>query len=1203
MDSANSSFSGLTAEELKSQMFQSMQAAGVLHKLKGQLRQNMINELRGSKSKKKVKLDQSQKSDLLAATIRQRKTKPWIQQVLDNLVLHHIKQSRYHYTLSLFQQESGISSYSNTLTNELLARLGLQPQDLEVSDISSSSEDSSLPHSSTPKQSDEKENLTLWNLLNKLSTLSIKQPFKLEEKENLSTVELEKMKPLTLAEKLRAIDEDMKTSYRRRQRDPNITASTLASAIRRTEEDAERRSKLAFEEWKTTELSKVRIDETRKSKNEISQRIKSLENEYQSRRNELMAREKAAVDRLNLHREQLERDMHDQRQSLLRELDQIRIREEALHQKEQFINQMENMKLREIELIKTQQGLTTHVTPAANVAETKPEPQEPSIVSTLADSLRQSQDGKQVTTMKEMAEIIREVENKSTEIEKLTTEVTDLKNGLDKKQEREEKMLRQENMSLKNHLQELERQILSLKLEPTGKNKNHHDKEPDKLEKEVHDLRKDRDVQNVRQHQLEDMVLQMQAALKRSNDTVMRLTNQQPTFGSSSYPVVPPGGEPGYGSNLPQTSGYRSTQKDLLREYETLEPHVAPMMDHSSRTSTGVRFGILERLKDLDQESEEIAEQYKRYLRKNYRENATQAVTHSAPTNTVTKKPSPSKPNFFSKEPECDLLPTGKTTYSFAPDFLKDSFPPAKPTTFPTKSPTKIQNNSEKLSFSGFHKEALPALKQKETKTRSSPLKPLQKEIFKTDPKPFSTSQVLHTAPSPPPHGELKDQPQKSDDVKPSDSVSLKKSSSTSSVEDLESFEKEDRSKSSVDADNKEVLLDEFADSVNSNPARDEELPQVSESSTSESLSATLSSLDLRSDPLENGDQLSVDKEFPSDGQVGDYMEDIASRRNPTSNQKPAELSNPATAPVADPLSESKSSSSPSLKSEEHVQISVASQLEESLKLSMEDLELKSGASSPKSKSSTTSEDPHVDTVRRSDDQFSASKRDMLPPISSVRSFPSLPPLVVKRGGDSASGPVNSQFSAVSSGVQKSAAGILSSASSSVSEVEEFIESEKSSSKDEDVALFKMPQDVKVVHEKEDLEYEDSFEGTSSKHSAEKPGAKDDKEESLSGFSSVSIDLPSDSKPHGKKPIEKQIPVMTSFDDDAISAVFKWEDQNRPSLDFDDDDDSISDKQPGKNIQKPDDFESGSHDNVVKDSIDVFEQSHSQISFESDTSR
>jgi len=59
------------------------------------------------------------------------------------------------------------------------------------------------------------------------------------------------------------------SSWRRKHKDPNITVSTLASAIRRAEEDAERRWKITFEQWKMNELSKMRVDESRKAKQSV----------------------------------------------------------------------------------------------------------------------------------------------------------------------------------------------------------------------------------------------------------------------------------------------------------------------------------------------------------------------------------------------------------------------------------------------------------------------------------------------------------------------------------------------------------------------------------------------------------------------------------------------------------------------------------------------------------------------------------------------------------------------------------------------------------------------------------------------------------------------------------------------------------------------------------------------------------------------
>ena len=91
----------------------------------------MINNLR-TRSSINGNINAKNSSNLLSATMYSKKGKlylnnfsllinffvcslsgdNWIQKVLDNLILHHIKRSNYHYTLSLFQQESGLKKYS-----------------------------------------------------------------------------------------------------------------------------------------------------------------------------------------------------------------------------------------------------------------------------------------------------------------------------------------------------------------------------------------------------------------------------------------------------------------------------------------------------------------------------------------------------------------------------------------------------------------------------------------------------------------------------------------------------------------------------------------------------------------------------------------------------------------------------------------------------------------------------------------------------------------------------------------------------------------------------------------------------------------------------------------------------------------------------------------------------------------------------------
>jgi len=103
----------LTAEDLKGNIFKSVQESGILDNLKGQLRQSMINNLREKNSIGGKKLHKNATaSDIFSATIHSKKGVSWPQRAIDNLIMHHMKRSRYHYTLSLFQQESGLKKYS-----------------------------------------------------------------------------------------------------------------------------------------------------------------------------------------------------------------------------------------------------------------------------------------------------------------------------------------------------------------------------------------------------------------------------------------------------------------------------------------------------------------------------------------------------------------------------------------------------------------------------------------------------------------------------------------------------------------------------------------------------------------------------------------------------------------------------------------------------------------------------------------------------------------------------------------------------------------------------------------------------------------------------------------------------------------------------------------------------------------------------------
>ncbi|XP_076820394.1 uncharacterized protein LOC143465803 isoform X3 [Clavelina lepadiformis] len=596
----NDSDAGMTAEDLKRRLYQSMRSTGLLRQLQGQLRQSMINELRSSGKRKPLLPGSGQPSDLIAATIKQPTPKMWTQQVMDNLVFHHLKQSRYHYALSLFKDEASVSFYKQELTNELLERLGLQSTDVDVTmetPESSASED--FPQcSSTPNRS--KDHLPLlWSIMEKISMLAAGKF--VDEKEKKFAAEVEKSPPKTLGEKLRAIDEELKLSSRPQPHNPASTISSYTVAVRKAEECAERRYRSSFEQWKDVELSKMRLEESKKMKDAIDARCKELEGDYQVKRNALLSRERSAVERMNNQRELMEKEMHDQRQSLLRELDQIRAREDILHQRERFINSMEETKLREVESMRDQ----IHPKPPT----LRQEPKQ----SSVPQGCKKTEESDEVKRiLLQMEEKIKESDQLRAEVARLKTELSQLK--LKEDEESEKVVLRTQLKSLVREVEDLKRR--GVEAEKAS--------EVERWRTEIEDLRKARAEQDVHQRQLGEALKEMKKALDDSNKALVYLSQQsseRPRDQPRDFLPLPTKPAPPHRGAVEPIREYEAIQTSsiLLHPGLSASNKDPPFLD-TSVASAGVRMDVRQRLKDLEAETSNLDEQYQRYLHRNYRD-------------------------------------------------------------------------------------------------------------------------------------------------------------------------------------------------------------------------------------------------------------------------------------------------------------------------------------------------------------------------------------------------------------------------------------------------------------------------------------------------------------------------------------------------------------------------------------------------------
>jgi len=477
-------------EDLKGNLFKSLQVSGVYDELKSHLRKSMVKELMTKNSlSKKLK---EEKSSLISATIHKRAEPCWTQKVLDNLVLHHIKKSKYHYTFSLFQQESSVKKYSKSLTVEMLEKLGLKPEDFSKS--KSLSTESSINSSISTNSSSvaPQQTFMMWEIMQALVNCS-----------NIKLAETcAQNDPLTLADKLMLVDEDYRmrlTNLHANTSEDQGKLSVLHNRVQQAEKDCENRYKRHLEEWKVYELSKMRKEESEKSRKEIDARVSEIAKDYAEQKKALENREKNAIERLTNHKNTLEGEIHIQRQKLLQEMQNLKSREELLEQQECHINKMESLKLKQLNALKT----TISREDAQNDCKALNE-----VFMNQIDDL-----SKENSRLKEeLFELKKIIAKEVSEKEEKVIEEQQNQENIKEEQENANEIYEKQNARLQSRIEEIENAMIKMKSEK--ENSNTRSKTPDKeLQMQVNELKKMKEEQNVKQIQLENMI-------KRMRDTV-----------------------------------------------------------------------------------------------------------------------------------------------------------------------------------------------------------------------------------------------------------------------------------------------------------------------------------------------------------------------------------------------------------------------------------------------------------------------------------------------------------------------------------------------------------------------------------------------------------------------------------------------------------------------------------------------------------
>ncbi|KAM9347163.1 centriole and centriolar satellite protein ofd1 [Symphorus nematophorus] len=289
----------LSPDELRKRLYQTFKNKGVLDTLKTQLRNQLIQELKhppltgGEPVPRPVPV----------------KSEPLLVSACNSIVADHLRTSGYEYTLSVFYPESGLHKDKVSTKGDLLQLLKISPESALYRSLSSNKEDKGF-------------------LISLLTGLTHRYTHGLCHDADTQTTSLQSYGE-SLVEKMKMIDKEYEAfSY---SGDRWFSYQSKLTAYRKEIEaqmQAEMNTKM--EHFKDVEIAKVRMEEKEKFHKEFDKLKQELERTYEMKAKALMDREKNAIDRLQKQQEIEERNVYMQRQSVLKELETLRDRENEL---------------------------------------------------------------------------------------------------------------------------------------------------------------------------------------------------------------------------------------------------------------------------------------------------------------------------------------------------------------------------------------------------------------------------------------------------------------------------------------------------------------------------------------------------------------------------------------------------------------------------------------------------------------------------------------------------------------------------------------------------------------------------------------------------------------------------------------------------------------------------------------------------------
>jgi oral-facial-digital syndrome 1 protein len=230
----------------------------------------------------------------------------------NSLIVNHLRRCGYEYTLAIFLPESGTTADEVFSSSDLLRLLGVR-QDSDI-------------HQKALSDSECKG--LLWQLLSELARQhSIMQTDVAVQTDHKSKRETS----VSLNAKLLEVEREF--SKRQANRDESMQVQLeerMQAYQRQCNARAKAEASLQVEQFKETTLLQMRMQEQEKCQAEISRCRNEMELKYRENLEALHRREEEATERIRHQQQEQEAQSHAQRQSLLEELNVLRMREEAV---------------------------------------------------------------------------------------------------------------------------------------------------------------------------------------------------------------------------------------------------------------------------------------------------------------------------------------------------------------------------------------------------------------------------------------------------------------------------------------------------------------------------------------------------------------------------------------------------------------------------------------------------------------------------------------------------------------------------------------------------------------------------------------------------------------------------------------------------------------------------------------------------------